>query len=113
MAGGGRFNIRRQNIELAHYFMKTIRVLLHDFHGLELFESRFFGNLIFTFIGVILEVANIGYVSHIPYLIAKKPEVTGYDIEGEKSSYVAQVYIVVDGRSANIDSYIARINRLK
>src|SRR5690348_16949001 len=65
------FNTGRKNIELAHYLVKVFAVALYNLHWFQLFEASFLGDLVFAFIVIAFEVADVGYVPHVTNLITQ------------------------------------------
>ena len=81
MPGGGRFNRRRKRIVRLHHRPKSHGIALYDLHGLELFEARLFGDFVFAYIGIALEVTRVGNVAHVAHLVAKVLEVAKEQVE--------------------------------
>src|SRR5690606_17723583 len=108
MSGSCGFDVGGEDIELSHDLVKALGVLVHDFHGLEFFQARAFRNLILALVGVVLEVTDVGNVSDVANLVSEEAKVAGNHVKGEKCSDVSQVDVVIDGWSADIDSYVSR-----
>ena len=51
--------------------MKSKSVALNDFHGLDLLKAGFFGDFIFSGVGIVFKVAGIGNIPYIAHLIAQ------------------------------------------
>ena len=61
----------RLNAKLTHSIVVALGVVVRNLHRLELLEACLLSNLILTLVGILLEVAHIGDVTHIAHLVAK------------------------------------------
>ena len=102
MTAGVRLDGGRQHVERLHIVMVTVGIILNHFHGFQLLETGFLSNLVFTLIGVMLQVADIGYVTHITHLVTKVQEIAVEQVEGNSRTGVPQMGITIDGRTAYI-----------
>ena len=93
--------------------MVADRVGLDDFHRLELLETGFLGDLVFAFVGIVLEVPHVGDIAHIAHLVAQVLEQAVQPIVGDARTGVAQVGVAVDGRAADIQADTARMDRFE
>jgi hypothetical protein len=75
-----------------------------------LLQASFLRDLIFAFVSVVFQVAHVGDVAYIPYFITEVAEITGYYIEGQKGANVAQVNVIVYGRTADIHADVAGVD---
>lgn len=102
VTGGRRFDARWKDVELTHYRMEVFGVSFDDLHWFELFEACFLGDLVFAVIGIVLQVADICYVANIADFVPEETQVTRNDVEGQKSSDVTQVDIIINCWSTDI-----------
>ena len=58
-----------QYIEHLHGLVVAQCVVLNHLHGLQLLQTCFLGNLVLALIGIVLQMAYIGYVAYVTYLI--------------------------------------------
>ena len=89
MARSVRLDGRRQYVERRHVTMIAVGVILHDLHRFELFEPCFLSYLIFSFIGIMLEVAYIGYIADIAHLITQILQIAVKDVERDSGTGMA------------------------
>jgi hypothetical protein len=90
--------------------MIPVRIVLNHFHGLKLFKPGLFQDLVLTLISITLQVANIGDIPHIPYLVTKVLKVTEQQVKCNCRPGMPQMRIAVNGRPANIQAYMRGIN---
>ena len=81
MGCGCRCNIRAENIEMVHVFIETSGIELRNFHRVCFFKACLFRYLVLTFIGVIGQVAYIGNVLHILYMVSRMPQPAHYHVK--------------------------------
>ena len=86
--------------------MVTVQVILHHFHRLELFETGFLGNLVFTIVSIMFQVADICYVAYIAYLVSYMSQITEQQVESDSRPCVAQVGVTVNRRTANVHTHM-------
>ena len=65
----------RQYIKRFHGFVVAKHIILHHFHRFQLFQTGFFGNFIFPFVGIIFEVTHIGNVTDVAHLISQMQQI--------------------------------------
>ena len=90
--------------------MKQVGVFLHQFHWFQFFNHRFFADFIFRFPAFFLKMPGIGYISHIPHLVAKMLQVAVYNIKRNVRSCMTEMTFATHGRSAHIHAYITICN---
>ena len=100
-----RLDRRRQYVQVVHGLVVAVEVVLHDFHGFELFKTGFLGNLVLTFVGIVFKMAHIGYVAHITHLVAEMSEVAVKDVERYCGACVTEMSVTVDSGTAYIHSH--------
>ena len=69
MACGVGLDRGAQHVERIHILMVAVGVVLGYLHRLELLQAGLLGYLVLTLVGIVLQVAHIGDVAHVPYLI--------------------------------------------
>lgn len=70
-----RLDARRKHVQRFHGLVVAVDVILRHFHRLELFQTGFFRDFVFAVVGIVLQVAYIGNVAHVAYLVADMREV--------------------------------------
>jgi hypothetical protein len=110
VSGSGGFNAWREDVELAHDFVKVFRVLFDDLHWFELFDARLFGDFVFAFIGIAFQVAYIGNIAHIAHFVSEKAQVAGDDIEGEECPHISEVHLIIDSGAAHIHADLSGVD---
>ena len=103
----------RLNAKLAHSIVVALGVVVRNLHRLELLEACLLSNLIFALVGILLEVAHIGDVTHIAHLVAQRLEIAEHKVEGYGGAGMTQVWVAIDGRTADIHAYMLGVDRLK
>ena len=86
---------------------------MSNLHRLELFETCFLGNLVFTFVGIVFEVAHIGDVAHVAHLIPEVFQIAEYEIEGDGGTGGSQMGVTINRWATNIHSDVAGIDGLE
>ena len=113
MARGVRLNAGRQHVEGGHGVMVAVGVILRNLHRLELFQAGLLHYLVLALVGVVLKVAHVGDVAHVPYLIPKVLQVTEKHVKRYRGAGVAQVRVAVNGRAAHVHSNVWSVQRLE
>ncbi len=102
MAAGVRLDRRRQDIEKLHVVVVAVGIVLRHLHWLQLLEACLLGYLVLTLVGIVLQMAHIGDVTHIAHLVAKVLQITEQEVEGNRRTRVPEVGIAIDGGAAHI-----------
>jgi len=76
MSRSVRFDAGRKHVQSFHRLMITVQVELYHFHRFQLLQACFLCNLVFTFVGIVFQMAYVGNVTYIAYLITQMSEVT-------------------------------------
>ncbi len=113
MACGRRLYGGRQHIELLHQLAVFERIGLYYLHRLFLFQLGFFRNFVFALIGIVHQMAYIGDIAHIAYLVAEVLEVAEEYIEYNGRTGIADMWVAIHGRAAYIHAYTRRSNGLE
>ena len=113
MRGGRGLNAGRQDVELPHHVVETVGVLLYDLHRLQAFHAGALRDLVLALVNVVHQVAHIRDVAHVAHLVAQVGEPAEEDVEGEEGAHVAEVYVAVHGRAADVKAHVRRIKRDK
>ena len=113
MAGGVRLNAWRQHVEGAHRVVIAVGVILRNLHGLELFQPCFLLDLIITLIGIMLQMAHVGDIPDVAYLIAQMRKVAEENVECDCRTGMAQVRVAVYGGSADVHAHVGCVQRLE
>jgi hypothetical protein len=89
------------------------RTSLNDLHRLELFETSLLCDLVLALVSIVLEVAYIGDIAYITYLVAKMTkELYEYIISHTRTS-MSKMCVSVYCRAADIQSYMTFVDRLE
>ena len=113
MARGMRFNRWRKHVECLHCRMITVGIVLRNLHRLQLFQPCFLLNLVISLVGVVFQVANVGDIAHVAHLVAQVFQVAEHYIKGDCGPRMPQMWVTIDGRSADIHAHIGRMQRLE
>src|SRR6187431_1615274 len=106
MASGSWLNAWIQCIEPSHDGMKTICILLDDFHRFQLFKSCFLTDFIFCIrIHIAFEMPYIGDISDIAHFIAQVHEISVDQIKADKRPAIADMDIIIYRGAADVHSY--------
>ena len=60
---------RVEHVEQVHGPVVGVGIVLHHFHGFQLFQPGFLGDLVFAFVGIVLQVPDIRDVAYIAYFV--------------------------------------------
>ena len=104
---------RRQYVEHLHGLVVAVGVVLRHLHWLELFQTGLLLDLVVALVGVVLQVAHVGDVAHVAYLVAKVSEIAEKHVEGDGRARMAQMRIAVDGGTADIHAHMRSVERLE
>ena len=107
------FDAGTKHTELCHRLVEAIGVVLRHFHWFELLEACLLCNLVFALVGIMFEVAHIGNVTHIAHLVTLMLKVAEKEVKSNCGARMSQVCVTIYRRSANIHTYMARIDGLK
>ena len=113
MARGMGFNAWGQHIQGLHSLVIAVGVILGYLHRLQLFQACLLLNLVVTLIGIMLQMAHIGNVTHIAHFITQMLQVTEKNVESDSRAGMSQMRITIDGRSADIHSHVWCMQRLE
>ena len=102
-----------QHVQLVHALVIAVGVVLRHFHWLEVFQTGFLCNLVFAFLGIVLEVPHIGDVAHITDFIAKVRQVTEHQVESDGRTGMTQMGIAINGRAANVHAHMRGVQRFE
>ena len=91
--------------------MIAVDVVLCHFHRLQLFQTGFLGDFVFTVIGIVFQMAYVGDVADIAYLIADVCQVAEQQVESDGRPCVSQVRVTVNGGTADIHANMWRMKR--
>ncbi len=80
---------------------------LDDLHGLKLFQPGFLGDLVFSRVGIVLQMAHVGDVPYVADLVSQLFEEPEQDVIGNAGPRVAQMGVAIDRRAADIHAYHA------
>ena len=60
-----------------------------------------------------LQMAHVGDVTHISYLISQMLQVTKHQVEGDGGTGMAQMGVTIDRRAADIHTHIGGMKRFE
>ena len=86
--------------------MVAVDVVLRYFHRLQLLQSCFLGYFVFSVVSIVLQMAYIGDVAYIAYLISQMGKVAEKQIESNGRTCMSQMRVTVNGRTADIHTYM-------
>ena len=110
---GVRLYAWRQHVQGAHGLVVAVGVILRYFHRLKLLEARFFRYFVLAFVGVMLKVAYVGYVAHVPHLVAEVLQVAEKHVKRDGGACVSQVRVAVDGGAAYVHAHVGGVQRFE
>ena len=113
MARSMRFDAGRKHVEGLHRLVVTVQVELHYFHRLQLFQTGFLGNFVFTFIGIMFQMTYVGNVAYITYFVSYMCKITEQQVECDSRAGVSQMRIAIDRRTTDIHAYVGFMQRDK
>ena len=105
MTCGMRLDAGRQTVQCCHSIVETVGIVLSHLHGFQLLQACLLGNLIFTLVGIVLQMTHIGDVAHIAHLVALVLQVAEQQVEGDSRTSMSQMSIAIHRRSANVHSH--------
>ena len=76
-------------------------------------EDYSVGVAILAIIGILLQMTYIRDVTHIAHLVAQRLQVAEHKVEGYGGACMAQVWVAIDGRTADVHSDATFIEGLK
>ena len=82
--------------------MVAVGVILCHLHRFQVLETGFFGNLVFAFVSIMLQVTDVGDVAHVTYFVTEVPQVSEDQVEGDGWTGVAEVSVTVDGGTTDV-----------
>ncbi len=101
---GVGLDARGKHVERLHGMMVAVGVVLRYLHWLQLLESRLLLNLVIALVGVVLEVSDIGDVTHIAHLVSEMLQIAEEDIERDGGTGVSKMRVAVNRWSADVHS---------
>jgi hypothetical protein len=90
--------------------MVALRIGLDHLHRLQFLQPRLLRDLVFSFVGIVLQMAYVGDIPHIADLISKMLEEAEENVVRNSRTGVAQMGVAVNGRTAHIHAHMARMN---
>ena len=85
--------------------MIAVQIVLYHLHRFELLYARFFGYLVFAFIGIVLKMSYIGYVAYITHFIAEVTEIAVKNVECYGRTCMSEMTFAIYCRTAYIHAY--------
>jgi len=108
-----RLDAWRQHVQRFHSRMVAVGVILRNLHRFELLQTSLLLDLVVAFVGVVLQVTHVGDVAHVAHLIAEVLEVAEENVERDSRARMAQVWVAIDGRSADVHAHVRGVQRLE
>ena len=84
---------------------------LDDLHRLQLLQAGLLCYLVFAFVGIVLQMPDVGDVAHISDFVAEMAEEPDEHVVGHAGTGMAEVGVTVNGRSADVYAHVSRIHR--
>lgn len=103
----------RKHVESFHCIVIAIGIILCYLHWLKLLKTSFLLYLVVTFICIMLKMTYIGDVSYVAHLISEMLKITEYEVECYCWTRMSQVWITINGWSADIHSHVWGMKRNK
>ena len=69
-----RLNAWRKYIQCFHCFVVTVQEILDNLHWFQLFQACLFGNLVFTIVCIMFQMAYVGNIAYVSYFISEVGE---------------------------------------
>jgi hypothetical protein len=82
-------------------------------HRLKLLKASLLCDFILAFVGIVLKVTHVGDVANVANFVSLSLQIAEQKVEGNCRAGMAQVWVAIDGRSADIHSYTTRVDSLK
>ncbi len=111
VAGGPGLDGRRRHIQQPHSLVIPEGVGLDDLHRLDLFQSRLLGDLVLSFVRIVLQMADIGNVPHVADPVSQMLQQPEQHVVGYARPSMTQVRVPVDGRTAYVHPHMSRLDR--
>ena len=86
--------------------MVAVGVILGNLHRLQLLQTSLLGNLVLTFVGIMLQMPHVGDVTDITDLITQMFQIAKHEVEGDGRTGMSQMGITIDGWPADIHTHI-------
>ena len=102
-----------QHAEGIHCLVVAVGVVLCYLHRLELFEACLLGYLVLALVGIVLQMAHVGDVTHVAHLVAQVAEVAEEHVEGDCRARMAQMGVAIDGGTTHVHAHVGRIDGLE
>ena len=114
MTGSMWFDAGRQYVQCVHRLMIPVQIILNHFHRLQLFQACFLSDLVFSTVGIMLQVTNIRNITYITYFISQMFQIPKQDIKRNRRTRMSEMRISIDRWSANIhtDKRFVQRNKL-
>ena len=113
VARGVRLDAWREHVERLHCSVIAVGIVLCYLHRLELFEACLLLYLVVTFVSVVLKMAHISDVAYVAHLISEVLEIAEEDVESDGGTCMSEVWVAVNGRSADVHAHVRRMQRLE
>lgn len=113
MPRGVGFDRRRLDIQCIHRTVVALGVIVRYFHRFELLQAGFLGDFVFALVGIVLQVAYVGDVADVAYLVARRFEVAEQQVERHRRTGMPQVRVAVDRRTADVQACTTRSERFE
>ena len=111
VAGSAGFDRRGSDVELPHRLVIPPGIGLYDLHRLQILKFGFLRDLVFAFIGIVLQVADIRDVPDVADLVAEVLQEAEQDVVRDAGTGVSEMGVAVDGRPADVHADMAGIDR--
>ena len=113
VARGMRLYRGAQHVQRVHILMVAVGVVLRYLHRLQLFQTCLLGYLVLALVGVVLQMAHVGDVTHVPYFITEVLQVAEHQVEGDGGTGMAQMGVAIDGGTTDIHTDIGGMERFE
>ena len=108
-----RLDGRRQDVQRCHVAVVAVGVELHYFHRLQLLQTRFLGNLVLSFVCIVLQVTHIRDIAHVAHFVAQILQIAIEHIKRDRRARMTQMGIAVHRRSADIHTHMSFVERFE
>ena len=113
MSGGVGFYAGWQHVECLHGLVVAVGVILRYLHGLQLFQAGFLLYLVIALVGIVLQMSHVSDVTHIAHLVTQMLQVAEQDVKRDGRAGMSQMWIAIDGGSADIHADMRRVDGLE
>ena len=106
VARGMRLDRRGQHVKRLHGLMVAVGVVLGNLHGLELLQACLLLDLVVALVGIVLQMAHIGDITHVAHFVAQMLQVAEHHVERDGGAGMPQMGVAINRGTADIHAHI-------